>query len=60
MPPCRHRTVPGESMPYTLAALADELVCGMADGRLLRSPDRGESWQELAVTAPIIAMALAA
>ena len=56
----RELPVPGESMPYTLAALADELVCGMADGRLLRSPDRGESWQELAVTAPIIAMALAA
>ena len=52
--------MPGESMPYTLGALADELVCGMTDGRLLRSPDRGESWQELAVTPPIIAMALAA
>jgi hypothetical protein len=47
-------------MPYTLAALADELVCGMADGRLLHSTDRGETWQELAATAPIIAMALAA
>lgn len=56
----RELHVPGESMPYTLAALADELVCGMADGRLLRSSDRGESWQELAVTAPIIDMALAA
>jgi photosystem II stability/assembly factor-like uncharacterized protein len=52
--------VPGESMPYALAALADELVCGMADGRLLRSRDRGESWQQVAVTGPIIAMALAA
>ncbi len=52
--------VPGQSMPYTLGALADELVCGMADGRLLRSRDRGESCQELAVTAPIIAMVLAA
>ncbi len=49
----------GRVEPYTLAALADELVCGMADGRLLHSPDRGESWQELAVTAPIVAMALA-
>jgi hypothetical protein len=46
-------------MPYTLAALAGKLVCGMADGRLLHSPDRGESWQELPVTAPILAMALA-
>jgi hypothetical protein len=52
--------VPGASMPYALAATAGELVCGMADGRLLHSLDRGENWQELAVTAPIIAMALAA
>ena len=52
--------MPGESMPYTLATLADELVCGMADGRLLRSRDRGESWQELTVTASIGAMALVA
>ncbi len=56
----RELPVPGESMPYTLGALTDELVCGMADGRLLQSPDRGESWRELAVTAPIVAMALAA
>jgi hypothetical protein len=56
----RELPVPGESMPYALAALADTLVCGMADGRLLHSPDRGESWQELAVTAPIVAMALVA
>jgi photosystem II stability/assembly factor-like uncharacterized protein len=56
----RELPAPGESMPYTLAAMADELVCGMADGRLLNSPDHGESWQELAVTAPILAMALAA
>ena len=56
----RELPVPGESMPYTLATLADELVCGMADGRLLRSRDRGESWQELTVTASIGAMALVA
>jgi hypothetical protein len=47
-------------MSCALAALAGELVCGMADGRLLRSADRGETSQELAGTAPIIAMALAA
>jgi hypothetical protein len=47
-------------MPYTLAAMSDALICGMADGRLLRSADHGERWQELAVTAPIVAMALAA
>ena len=56
----RELPVPGESMPYTLATLAGEVVCGMADGRLLRSRDRGESWQELTVTASIGAMALVA
>jgi hypothetical protein len=56
----RELPVPGESMPYTLAATADALVCGMADGRLLGSTDRGESWRELAVSAPIVAVALAA
>jgi hypothetical protein len=56
----RKLLVPGDSMPYTLAALADELVCGMSDGGLLHSRDRGESWQELAVTAPILDMALVA
>jgi photosystem II stability/assembly factor-like uncharacterized protein len=56
----RELPVPGESMPYTLAAAGTELVCGMTDGRLLRSTDHGESWQELAVSAPITAMAVAA
>jgi hypothetical protein len=56
----RELPVPGESIPYTLAAQADELVCGMADGRLLQSSDHGESWHEVALTAPIVAMALAA
>ena len=46
-------------MPYALAVASDELVCGMADGRLLHSTDRGESWRQLAVMAPIGAMALA-
>jgi hypothetical protein len=56
----RELPVPGESMPYALAAVADDLVCGMADGRLLHSRDRGETWHELTVTAPIVAMALCA
>ena len=55
----RELPVPGGSMPYTLAVATDELVCGMADGRLLHSTDRGDSWRELAVTAPIGAIALA-
>ena len=52
----RELAVPGQSMPYALGVVSDELVCGMADGRVLHSPDRGESWRELAVTAPIVAM----
>jgi photosystem II stability/assembly factor-like uncharacterized protein len=39
--------LPADSMPYALAAAGGELVAGMADGRLLRSGDRGESWEEL-------------
>jgi len=55
----RELPLPSESMPYALATLADELVCGMADGRLLHSQDRGENWQTLTVTASIGAVALA-
>ena len=52
--------VPGDSMPYALAATDDELVAALADGRLLTSPDRGESWAEAGarVGSPL-AMALA-
>lgn len=56
----RELPVPVESMPYTLAALPGELVCGMADGPLLHSLDRGGTWRELAVTGPILAMAVTA
>jgi hypothetical protein len=37
-----------ESMPYALAALRGGVVyAGLADGHVLRSSDRGESWKEL-------------
>ena len=39
--------LPGDSMPYALAATDGELLAGMADGRILRSGDGGESWDEL-------------
>jgi photosystem II stability/assembly factor-like uncharacterized protein len=39
--------LPGESMPYALVARDGELVAGMADGHILRSADRGVSWDEL-------------
>jgi photosystem II stability/assembly factor-like uncharacterized protein len=36
--------LPGESMPYALAALDDALFVGMADGQILQSRDGGETW----------------
>jgi hypothetical protein len=52
--------LPGDSMPYTLAATDGELFAGMADGRILRSGDRGESWDETGVrVGSITAMAVA-
>jgi hypothetical protein len=41
--------LPPDSMPYALAATDGGLVVGLADGRLLHSGDRGESWDELGV-----------
>jgi photosystem II stability/assembly factor-like uncharacterized protein len=52
--------LPGDSMPYTLAASDGELIAGMADGRILRSGDRGETWDETGVrVGSITAMAVA-
>ena len=52
--------LPSDSMPYTLAVTRDELLAGMADGQLLSSDDRGESWQNTGVQlASITAMASA-
>ena len=50
----------GESMPYALAAVDGELLAGMADGRVLRSGDRGSSWSDTGVrVGSIMAMAAA-
>jgi hypothetical protein len=47
-------------MPYTLAITEGDLLAGMADGRILRSGDRGENWDELELRVEsIIAMAAA-
>ena len=52
--------LPAGSMPYALAAAGGELLAGMADGRILRSDDRGESWDEMGVrVGSITAMATA-
>ncbi|MBV8733151.1 MAG: hypothetical protein JO120_00060 [Solirubrobacterales bacterium] len=51
--------LPGEAMPYALAAGDGELLAGMADGRVLHSADRGDSWADTGVqTGSILAMAI--
>jgi hypothetical protein len=50
--------LPDGSMPYALAATDGELLAGMADGRILRSRDRGDSWDDVGVrVGSIVAMA---
>jgi photosystem II stability/assembly factor-like uncharacterized protein len=39
--------LPSESMPYALVARDGELLAGLSDGHVLRSRDRGETWDEL-------------
>ena len=51
--------LPADTMPYALAATGTDLVAGLADGRILTSDDRGESWTEQARTGPVLAMATA-
>ena len=42
-------SLPDDTMPYALAAGDDELIVGMADGRILHSGDRGRSWTDIGV-----------
>ena len=52
--------LPGTSMPYALAAWDAELLAAMADGRILHSADRGETWVETGVRiGSVLAMAVA-
>ncbi len=52
--------LPSEAMPYALVARDGELLAGMSDGRLLRSADRGDTWDELdARVGSITALAVA-
>jgi len=39
--------LPGDSMPYALAARNGDLIAGTADGRILRSSDDGASWSQV-------------
>src|SRR5829696_2353615 len=46
--PWRRVAGPLDAMPYALGALAGGLLfAGLADGTLMRSDDRGESWDQL-------------
>jgi photosystem II stability/assembly factor-like uncharacterized protein len=38
-----------DTMPYAVCVTGDELFAGMADGRVLRSGDAGESWHDTGV-----------
>ena len=50
--------LPGDSMPYALAAIDEALLAAMADGRILHSGDRGETWEETGVRiGSVLAMA---
>jgi hypothetical protein len=49
--------MPDESMPYALTATNGRLLAGLADGRLLTSTDRGESWEDTGTgTGSLLAM----
>jgi hypothetical protein len=42
--------LPTPTMPYALAAMDDELLAGLADGRILRSGDHDDRWEEIGVS----------
>jgi hypothetical protein len=57
----RSLDLPGESMPYALAASDGTLLAAMADGRIVHSGDRGETWDETGVrTGSALAVAASA
>ena len=58
--PWRRIAGPLDSMPYALATLPRGVVfAGLADGTLMRSDDRGESWEPLPVNADrVLALAV--
>lgn len=50
--------LPDDTMPYALAASDDELMVGMADGRILHSGDRGQSFTDTGIQGgPVVALA---
>jgi BNR/Asp-box repeat len=56
----RALALPRDAMPYAVLATGGDLLAGLADGRIMSSSDRGESWQSTGVRiGPITAMAAA-
>jgi hypothetical protein len=49
--------LPEDSMPYALATSDGALIAGLADGRLLRSTDRGERWDPIGSIDAVVALA---
>ena len=41
--------LPDETMPYALVATNGDLLAGTSDGRVLRSADRGERFEDTGV-----------
>jgi len=41
---------PLDAMPYALVAAGGELYAGLSDGRIYRSGDGGDSWEQLSLT----------
>lgn len=41
--------LPVDSMPYALAIAGSDLLAATADGRILRSADRGDRWEDVGV-----------
>jgi photosystem II stability/assembly factor-like uncharacterized protein len=46
-------------MPYALVAADGELYAGLSDGRIYRSGDGGDSWEQLALTGDPVARIVA-
>jgi hypothetical protein len=42
-------TLPSGTMPYALALVDGQLLAGLSDGRILRSGDHGDGWEETGV-----------
>jgi hypothetical protein len=52
--------LPDDTMPYALVVSGESVLAGMADGQILHSVDRGETWSDTGLDlGPLMAMAAA-